>query len=108
MAAMSRSRQGNTYVKINDEYQLVFDGMCFWIEQHATVKKGNNAGKKKTVRVSGYHTSISNLMESLENRLFLKIENVTELQQLADAQKAMHAEIRQMCRELKNVHELRK
>lgn len=98
----------NTYIKINDRYRLVYDSMCMWIEEHIPKTKKGKARKNPWERVSGYHRNVAELVQSLEWRKFLQIEDVKDLQELAQAYERMHAEIRELCEGLKTVEQLRK
>lgn len=98
---------GNTYIRINDKYRLVYDSLCMWIEEYIPKTKKGTARKDPWERVSGYHRTISELMQSLEWREFLMIEDVQSLQELAQAQERLYDEIRSMCESLKTVEQLR-
>lgn len=94
----------NTIIKINEKYQLVFDPYCMWIEEKKIHKNDKKIGKtviqsgtEYTTRVSGYHRYLSDLVESLEVREFMKLEGFDSLKELAEAHKAIHEEIRQLC-----------
>lgn len=82
----------NGRTKINEKYYLVYDSQCMWIAKIENFKSG-----KKYVRVSGYHRYLSDLVESLEVREFMKLEGFDSLKELAEAHKAIHEEIRQLC-----------
>ena len=98
----------NTYRPINDRYRLVYDSMCMWIEEYIPTTKKGTARKDPWERVSGYHRTIAELIQSLEWRKTLQLDAVGALQKMAEAQKRMHAEIQELCEGLKTVEELRK
>ena len=97
----------NTYIPINDRYRLVYDSLCMWIEEYKPKTKKGTARKDPWERVSGYHRSITGLVESFELQKALQIEEVGTLQEMAEAQKRLHAEVRELCEGLKNIGELR-
>ena len=97
----------NTYVRINDKYRLVYDSLCMWIEEYIPKTKDGKEKKIQWYRVTGYHRSITGLVESFELQKALQIEEVGTLQEMAEAQKRLHAEVRELCEGLKNIGELR-
>lgn len=97
----------NTYVKINEQYRLVYDSLSMWIEEHTAETKKGTTKKQPWKRVSGYCSTVSGLVQSFERYKFLQIEEVQTLKELAKAQEQLYAEIREMCKELKTVSQLR-
>lgn len=94
-------------IRINDRYTLMRDSQSMWIvDECQEIKKGNNKGKTRPVRVSGYHRTFGDLLVSLDIRLELSPTEATTLQELAEEQKRFHEEIRELCKDLKNVDEL--
>lgn len=98
----------NQYIRINDRYRLVYDNYSMWIEEYIPTTKKGTKRKDPWVQVSGYHRTVSELVQSLEWRKFLRIEDAKEIQELAAAQERMHEEIRELCEGLKNIKQLRK
>ena len=89
----------NKRVKINADFELVYDSLCMWIEKK-TERKDKKNESPIFKRVSGYHRTISELMQSFEGQRFRDIDGVETLQELAATQLKMHDEIRAMCRDL--------
>ena len=89
----------NNRIVINEKYTLVYDKYCMWIEQTVERKKD---GKQETYskRVSGYHRLLTDLVQSLEERLLRNIGGVETLQAIAEAQAEMREEIRELCKGL--------
>lgn len=96
-------RPKNTVIRINDKYQLVFDSQCMWLEEFVEQKKGKNAGKIVPKIVSGYLRTLPELIVSLETRKFREMREIADLKELAKAQEEMHAEIRELCRDLQRI-----
>ena len=110
---MCKAKGKNTYVKINDKFTLVYDKYCMWIMEEKTHEKTRKVGKQQVIkgdryseRVSGYHRTFAELINSLELRLNLRIDGIETLEQLAEKQEQMHEEIRELCRGLKDISEL--
>lgn len=96
----------NTYVMISDEFRLVRDSCCMWIERFMKVTKKDKTEDEGWKRVSGYHRTFAALMQSLEWHETLRIDGVETLKELAAAQKAMHEKIKEMCEKLNSVEGL--
>ena len=99
---MTEPKGKNRSSPINDEYRLVIDSSCMWIE----LKRTSEKGKERVERVSGYHFTFADLIRSLEKRKSLKFDAVETLRKLAETQQHMHDEIRDLCKDLKDVPEL--
>lgn len=94
-------------IRINDRYVLMRDSQSMWlVDEHKEITKGKNKGKKQAERVSGYHRTFGDLLVSLDIRLELSQTEATTLQELAEEQKRIHEEIRELCKGLKCVEEL--
>lgn len=96
------------YINLGDEIRLVYDTSSMWIERYIPLTQKGTPKKDPWVRVTGYHRTFGELICALEWREMLKIEGVQTIEQLAEAQKAMHEEIRELCNGLKTVEQLRK
>ena len=108
MAKKNEKQSKNTIVRINDRYRLVYDKYCMWIEEYIPTTKKGEPRKEPWVQVSGYHRTVTELVQSLEWRAFLRIEDAEEIHELMQAQAQMHDEIRELCEGLKTVKQLSK
>lgn len=99
---------GNKYIKLSGGLRLVYDASSMWIERYVPLTKKGTPRKDPWVRVTGYHRTFGELICSFEWRELLKIEGAYTIEQLAEAQRNMHEEIKELCKELKTVEQLRK
>lgn len=102
---MKEEREGRD-IRINDRYSIARDSQSMWLVEYKTIKDGKNKGQKRKERVSGYHRTIGDLLVSLDIRLELSQTEATTLQEMAEEQKRIHEEIRELCKDLKCVDEL--
>lgn len=99
---------GNKYIKLSGGLRLVYDTSSMWIERYEPLTKKGTQRRDPWKRVSGYHRTLGELICSFEWRELLKIEGAYTIEQLAEAQRNMHEEIKELCKELKTVEQLRK
>lgn len=95
-------------VILSNDLRLCYDKYCMWIERYVPLTPKGTPQKNPWKRVSGYHRTVTELVQSFEWRELLKIEGAYTIEQLAEAQRNMHEEIRELCKELKTVEQLRK
>lgn len=69
------------------KYTLCSDQYCCWIEEKVEVKKGRNAGEFRERRVTGYATSLRNLLRSFRDKKIMG-SDAESIEELINALKA--------------------